>query len=91
MRMKVSEKMDQIAELLDSFPDSPKAPDALLKIGYTHYELEQWDSARAALMTRGFAEMTRLAAVLGARPATLAGLSGLGDLALLLAYYGMGI
>ncbi|MCD1617384.1 NAD(P)H-dependent glycerol-3-phosphate dehydrogenase [Salipiger marinus] len=40
------------------------------------------DSARAALMTRGFAEMTRLAAHFGARPETLAGLSGLGDLAL---------
>jgi glycerol-3-phosphate dehydrogenase (NAD(P)+) len=39
-------------------------------------------SARAALMTRGFAEMTRLAGALGARPATLAGLSGLGDLSL---------
>lgn len=40
------------------------------------------DSARAALMTRGFAEMTRLATQLGARPETLAGLSGLGDLTL---------
>ncbi|MBU2959667.1 NAD(P)-dependent glycerol-3-phosphate dehydrogenase [Citreicella sp. C3M06] len=40
------------------------------------------DSARAALMTRGFAEMTRLAIALGAKPQTLAGLSGLGDLAL---------
>ncbi|KUF10192.1 NAD(P)H-dependent glycerol-3-phosphate dehydrogenase [Pseudoponticoccus marisrubri] len=40
------------------------------------------DSARAAVMTRGFAEMTRLAAELGGRPETLAGLSGLGDLAL---------
>jgi len=40
------------------------------------------DSARAALMTRGFAEMRRLAAVLGARPETLVGLSGLGDLVL---------
>lgn len=40
------------------------------------------DSARAALMTRGFAEMTRLAAHLGARPETLSGLSGLGDLTL---------
>ena len=37
-------------------------------------------SARAALMTRGFAEMTRLAVAMGARPETLAGLSGLGDL-----------
>ena len=39
-------------------------------------------SARAALMTRGFAEMTRLADRLGARPETLAGLSGFGDLVL---------
>lgn len=40
------------------------------------------DSARAALMTRGFAEMTRFARHRGARAETLAGLSGLGDLAL---------
>ena len=40
------------------------------------------DSARAALMTRGFAEMQRLAQILGAEPQTLVGLSGLGDLAL---------
>lgn len=39
-------------------------------------------SARAALMTRGFAEMTRLAVALGARAETLSGLSGLGDLSL---------
>jgi glycerol-3-phosphate dehydrogenase (NAD(P)+) len=40
------------------------------------------DSARAALMTRGYAEMLRLALALGARAETLAGLSGLGDLVL---------
>ncbi len=40
------------------------------------------DSARAALMTRGYAEMTRLALKLGARAETLAGLSGFGDLVL---------
>jgi glycerol-3-phosphate dehydrogenase (NAD(P)+) len=39
-------------------------------------------SAHAALITRGFAEMTRLAVALGARPETLAGLCGLGDLVL---------
>lgn len=39
-------------------------------------------SARAALMTRGFAEMSRLALALGAAPDTLSGLSGLGDLVL---------
>lgn len=40
------------------------------------------DSARAALMTRGMAEIMRLAPSLGARRDTLMGLSGLGDLAL---------
>lgn len=40
------------------------------------------DSARAALMTRGYAEMTRLAMALGGRAETLAGLSGFGDLVL---------
>lgn len=40
------------------------------------------ESARAALMTRGFAEMTRLGTALGARADTFTGLSGLGDLAL---------
>ncbi|MBK6465600.1 MAG: NAD(P)-dependent glycerol-3-phosphate dehydrogenase [Rhodobacter sp.] len=40
------------------------------------------DSARAALVTRGYAEMLRLALTLGARAETLAGLSGLGDLIL---------
>lgn len=40
------------------------------------------DSARAAVVTRGFAEMTRLAVAMGALPETLGGLSGLGDLVL---------
>ena len=40
------------------------------------------DSARAALMTRGYAEMLRLALALGARAETLSGLSGFGDLVL---------
>ncbi|MDG1471271.1 MAG: NAD(P)-dependent glycerol-3-phosphate dehydrogenase [Ascidiaceihabitans sp.] len=40
------------------------------------------ESARAALMTRGFAEMTRLAQSRGGLPATLVGLSGFGDLTL---------
>lgn len=40
------------------------------------------ESARAALMTRGNAEMQRLAAHKGADPITLSGLSGFGDLVL---------
>ncbi len=39
-------------------------------------------SAHAALIARGFAEMTRLGIAMGARQETLAGLSGLGDLVL---------
>ena len=39
-------------------------------------------NARAALVTRGLAELQRLGAAVGARPATLTGLSGLGDLVL---------
>ncbi len=44
-----------------------------LRLGY---------NSQAALITRGIAEMTRLAVKLGANPLTLAGLSGLGDLVL---------
>ena len=40
------------------------------------------DNARAALITRGLAEMTRLGLALGAKRETLMGLSGLGDLVL---------
>ncbi|SEQ76814.1 glycerol-3-phosphate dehydrogenase (NAD(P)+) [Faunimonas pinastri] len=40
------------------------------------------ESARAALISRGLAEMTRLGTALGARPETFMGLSGLGDLVL---------
>ena len=40
------------------------------------------ENARAAIMTRGFAEMVRLARAKGGRIETLAGLSGLGDLVL---------
>ena len=44
--------------------------------------LELGQNARAALITRGLAEMTRLAVRMGADPMTLAGLPGLGDLVL---------
>ncbi len=39
-------------------------------------------NSRAALITRGLAEMTRLGVALGAEPATFAGLAGMGDLVL---------
>jgi glycerol-3-phosphate dehydrogenase (NAD(P)+) len=40
------------------------------------------ENARAALVTRGVAELARLSAALGGRPETASGLSGLGDLML---------
>ncbi len=40
------------------------------------------ESARASLITRGFAELSRYARKMGAKPETLIGLSGLGDLLL---------
>jgi glycerol-3-phosphate dehydrogenase (NAD(P)+) len=39
-------------------------------------------NSRAALITRGLAEMSRLGTALGANPATFAGLAGMGDLVL---------
>lgn len=38
------------------------------------------DNARAAMMTRGLAEMTRLGVKLGGKPETFAGLAGVGDM-----------
>ncbi len=42
--------------------------------------LQLGDNAKAGLITRGLAEMSRLAAACGARPETFAGLAGMGDL-----------
>ena len=39
-------------------------------------------NARAALITRGLAEITRLATAMGANPLTMMGLAGMGDLVL---------
>lgn len=42
--------------------------------------LDLGDNSKAALMTRGLAEMARLGEACGARPETFAGLAGMGDL-----------
>ncbi len=52
-----------------------------LAAGVVH-GLNQGNNAAAALITRGIAEITRLAVACGGRRQTLAGLSGLGDLVL---------
>lgn len=46
------------------------------------YGMNLGHNATAALITRGLAEMTRLAVAMGGKPLTLAGLAGLGDLVL---------
>jgi len=57
--------------ILDGMPQQPQA-----------WSLSPGLNARAALITRGLAEMTRLGTALGARAETFMGLSGLGDLVL---------
>ncbi|GGO04435.1 NAD(P)H-dependent glycerol-3-phosphate dehydrogenase [Saccharibacillus kuerlensis] len=42
--------------------------------------LEYGDNAKAALLTRGLAEITRVGTVMGANPLTFSGLAGVGDL-----------
>ena len=43
------EALSQFSVVIDRYPRSRKVPDALLKIGYCNYELEQWDAARESL------------------------------------------
>ena len=60
MRKEYSEALIQFQLVLSAYPRSRKLPDALLKIGYSHYELQQWDRARQALerVTSEFADST---------------------------------
>ena len=44
------EALIQFQIVLSGYPRSRKLPDALLKIGYSNYELGRWNDARAALM-----------------------------------------
>ena len=41
--------LEEFRAVIDRFPRSRKVPDALLKMGYCNYELEQWDAARESL------------------------------------------
>ena len=48
----VVRNFDQALEQFEAVagnPDNSKRPDAILKIGFIHYEQQQWDQARAAL------------------------------------------
>jgi len=44
------EALDQFQVVISAYPRSRKIPDALLKIGYSNYELGRWDDARTALV-----------------------------------------
>lgn len=46
---KFEEALIQFQIVISGYPRSRKIPDALLKIGYSNYELGRWDGARAAL------------------------------------------
>ena len=41
--------LDEFQKVLTDYPTSTKAPDSLLKIGYSHYELGAYDQARTTL------------------------------------------
>jgi len=41
--------LQQFQVVISDYPRSRKIPDALLKIGYSNYELERWEQARTAL------------------------------------------
>jgi len=43
--------VEEFQKVIGSYPDSSKVPDAMLKIGYTFYELKSWDQARQTLGT----------------------------------------
>jgi tol-pal system protein YbgF len=42
--------LQQFEVVINQYPRSRKVPDALLKIGYSNYELQRWDPARSALL-----------------------------------------
>ena len=44
-----ADALRQFQVVVSQFPRSRKVPDALLKIGYSNYEMQRWDAARGAL------------------------------------------
>ena len=49
VRRQFDTALPEFEKVIDSYPQSAKLPDALLKIGYCHFELERWDAARDVL------------------------------------------
>jgi len=40
---------NEFGKVLSNYPSSPKIPDAMLKLGFTYYELAKWGEARSTL------------------------------------------
>ncbi len=49
VRQQFTAALPEFQKVIDGYPQSAKFQDALLKIGYCHYELQRWDDAREAL------------------------------------------
>ncbi len=49
VRQQFTAALPEFQKVIDGWPQSAKVQDALLKIGYCHYELERWGEAREAL------------------------------------------
>ena len=87
VRLKAEDSLARLAEDLQFDPvmqrHVAKLRDELLDNDAMRRWLDGlWESARAALLSRSFAELCRLGEAMGARSETLMGLSGLGDLVL---------
>ncbi|GMR19645.1 MAG: tol-pal system protein YbgF [Gammaproteobacteria bacterium] len=46
---KLKQALADFNKVLADYPDSPKVPDAMLKIGFTYFEMEDWAKARQSL------------------------------------------
>jgi len=49
VRRQFATALPEFQDVIDDYPQSAKLPDALLKVGYCNFELQQWDAARTAL------------------------------------------
>lgn len=60
VRRQFAEALPEFQKVIESYPQSAKLPDALLKVGYCNHELQQFDAAREALeqVTRMYPDTT---------------------------------
>ena len=60
VRREFAAALPEFQKVIDTYLQSAKLPDALLKVGYCNFELQQWDAARSALraVTQQFPDTT---------------------------------